>query len=142
MIKVTPFRRWHMQWLQQAGAAADGRFGYGIDVLMELEKQNSWTAVLDGTPVACGGTMLHWPGRHMAWVYFNPDTRPHMLALTRAVVHALSKVRGRVEFTVRADFKQGHRWAKMLGFSVETPLLKQYGPEGEDHVGYVRFIEE
>lgn len=142
MIKITPFRRWHMQWLQGAGPAMDGRFGYGIDTVLELEKQNSWTAVLDGAPVACGGTLLQWPGRHQAWMYMNEGTGPHMLPLTKAVARALGGVKGRVEFTVRADFAQGHRWARLLGFEVETPLLKGYGPEGEDHVGYVRFNKE
>jgi hypothetical protein len=30
------------------------------------------------------------------------------------------------------------KWAKMLGFRVETPLLTMFGPEGESHVSYVR----
>ena len=40
--------------------------------------------------------------------------------------------------TVLKDFKQGHRWAKILGFELETPTLRAYGPAGEDHAGYVR----
>jgi hypothetical protein len=39
---------------------------------------------------------------------------------------------------VHAGFKDGKRWAEALGFSVETPVLRQYGPDGADHVGYLR----
>jgi hypothetical protein len=39
---------------------------------------------------------------------------------------------------VRADFEMGNRWAKMLGFEVETPLMKNYWPGGIDAVGYVK----
>jgi hypothetical protein len=41
--------------------------------------------------------------------------------------------------TVRKDFVQGHRWAQMLGFEMETPEMKAYDPQGATHVGYVRF---
>jgi hypothetical protein len=140
--QIVPFRRWHLVWLQEQGPAADGNFGYGVDVLMTLEKQNCWTVVQDGKPIACGGTLLQWPGRHQAWMYMAPQTSRHMRFITHAVQSGLEKIKGRIEFTVRADFAQGHRWAKMLGFSVETPCLKDYGPEGEDHVGYVRFNKE
>jgi hypothetical protein len=50
----------------------------------------------------------------------------------------LAMVKGRLELTVRFDFDEGHRWAKMLGFKVETPVMPFYGPEGEPHSMYVR----
>jgi hypothetical protein len=138
--RVVPFRRWHYEWLVAAGDAAEGknmRIAEGI--LEQLERQNSWTGVADGDPVVCGGTIAQWPGRHTAWVYLNPAAGPAMVRATREVGRKILDVRGRIEFTVRCDFRNGHRWAKLLGFEVETPLLKAYGPEGEDHVGYVRF---
>lgn len=61
-----------------------------------------------------------------------------MLRALRAMDANLAKIRGRIEMTVRADFTKGQRWAQLLGFSVETPVLKNYGPLGEDHTGYVR----
>lgn len=112
---------------------------YDAATLMEMERQNSWTAVVDGDPIACGGTLKQWPRRHTAWTYMTAKTGPHMMFLTRTVKDVLKKVPGRVEMTVRYDFEQGHRWARILGFEVETPRLKNYGPESEDHTGYVRF---
>jgi hypothetical protein len=138
MIKVTPFRRWHLLWLMDEPAVG-GALPFDIEVAMTLEKHNSWTASDDGAPIACGGTIEQWKGRHQAWMFMTTRTAPHMLTITRAVKRQLAATPGRVEMTVRADFPQGHRWARMLGFQREFPgVLKQYGPEGEDHVGYVR----
>lgn len=103
-----------------------------------MESANSWTGVVDGTPVVCAGTLQQWPGRHTAWAYVAKGTRPHMAWITERVRENLDGLKGRIELTVRADFAPGLRWARRLGFAVESPLLKMYGPHGEDHVGFVR----
>lgn len=137
--RVVPFCRWHMAWLHQDGNPPP----FGTDTLLLLEKQNCWTVVVDGEPVACGGTLMEWPGRHIAWSYMSERTGPHMSFITKAVRKGLEQVKGRIEMTVRHDFAQGHRWARILGFRIENPpgILERYGPEGEDHVAYVRFGE-
>jgi len=126
-----------MAWLLAEGEPAP----FDVDTLLVLEKQNSWTVVADGNPVACGGTLEQWPGRHIAWVYLNKETGAHMKFITRAVQKGMAKLKGRIEMTVRADFAQGHRWARILGFRIENEpgILRAFGPQGEDHVAYVRF---
>lgn len=135
--KIVPFKRWHIEWLQSRTGVTEG-FVFDEAVSASLEGQNSWTAVLDGEVLACGGTIQHWPGRHMAWTHLGPQTAPHMLWLTRAVKEKLQGVKGRIEMNVRCGFEQGHRWAGLLGFTVETPVMVAWGPQGEDHSGYVR----
>ena len=127
-----------MAWLQEQ-AGADRGFMFDTETLLTLEKQNSWTLVADMLPVACGGTVQHWPGRHMAWSYLNKNTGPHMVAITKAVQAKLKPVAGRIELTVLHGFEPGHRWARILGFQIETPEMPSYGPNGETHTGYVRF---
>jgi hypothetical protein len=61
-----------------------------------------------------------------------------MLFITRAARDCLAKVKGRIEMSVKYGFHTGERWAYMLGFDFEAKL-KRYGPEGEDHNGFVRF---
>ena len=106
--------------------------------------------------LACGDTLAQWPGRHLAWAYLNATTGRHMTYITRGARRVIERAQGRVEFSVRRDFAKGHRWARMLGFDVENfpgtkieeypadavvpGLLRRYGPEGEDHVAYVRFV--
>ncbi len=138
-LRVVPFRRWHYAWLAQANPTADGGSFTPVEhILTQLESQNSWTGVLDGNPIACAGTIQQWPGRHQAWAYLGKNSGPHMVWITKQVLAHVERVKGRVEFTVRSDFPIGQRWAKLLGFRIEAPCLVQYGPQGEDHVGFVR----
>jgi hypothetical protein len=137
---VVPFRRWHYNWLTERIAAADVGAGVPLDeaLLRQLEAHNSWTGVIDGEPIVCAGTVLQWPGRHIAWAYLGNDTARHMLWITREVLRNLALVKGRIELTARCDFPAGCKWAAMLGFRVETPRMANFGPGGEDHTGYVR----
>ena len=136
---VVPFRRHHYEWLRESNPTAEGgMFVPSESVLAQLEAQNSWTGVVDGSPVVCAGTIRQWPGRHTAWAYLGKSTGPHMVWITKAVLGNLAVVEGRIEFTVRSDFPIGQRWARMLDFKVENPRMERYGPEGEDHVGFVR----
>jgi hypothetical protein len=141
IYRVVRFKRWHLDWLIDAGDAEGGRFPHqDAATLRFMEAQNSWTLMVDGTPVMCGGTMQQWPGRHIAWAYLNKLAGRHMRFITKGARRILDGVRGRVEITVREDFMGGHRWARMLGFEEETPLMRGYGPDGEDHVGYVKIM--
>lgn len=137
--RVVPFKQHHYLWLREGNPTADGgMFVPTVETLAQIEGQNSWTGVIDGEPVACAGTIFQWPGRHTAWAYMGRNTGPHMRWITKAVLNNLAVVKGRIELTVRADFPMGQRWARMLGFEVETPLMRAFGPLGEDHVGFVR----
>lgn len=135
--KVVPFRSWHFEWVGDASEPGD--VGLHPTVLAQLERENSWTCIVDGAVVMCAGTVKQWSTRHTSWALLNRElSPPHMRWLTQETRKNLAGVAGRVELTVRADFPQGQKWARLLGFEVETPLLKMFGPEGEDHIGYVR----
>lgn len=131
---VSTFKRWHIDWLESVEPGT-----LPLDAIVHMEAGNARTVLTDdGVALMCGGTLQHWPGRHMAWALFDKKAAPHMLAITRATKTFFDEVQGRIEFTVRCDFAAGHKFAKLLGFEVETPLMRMYGPEGEDHVGYIR----
>ena len=136
-LLVVPFRRQHYAWLSPR--AEGGRLPPMSDALLaQLEASNSWTGVTEGEPVVCAGTVQAWPGRHQAWAYVTRGTLRLMPQITTAVLSNLARLKGRIEFTVRADFPAGLRWARTLGFEVETPRLRAFGLDGEDHVGFVR----
>jgi hypothetical protein len=136
--RVVPFKAWHYDWLRSTEAAEGPLMRIDDRLLRELEGQNWWTGVVDGAPIVCAGTMQQWPGRHLAFAYVAKGTLPHLPWISEQVMKNLAGLKGRIEFTVRADFAAGLRWAKRLGFEVETPVLKAFGPQGEDHVGFVR----
>jgi hypothetical protein len=136
---LRPFRAWHAGWLEDKGFPAGGWLRLSPEQIQIIERHPSWTVIGDeGEPIACGGCVQIWPGRYSAWAYLNEATGPHMLAITRYALECLATVKGRLEMTVRTDFEAGHRWARILGFTVETPVMPFYGPEGEAHSMYVR----
>lgn len=139
--RVVPFRREHYGWLASNAPSAEGSLNVHLtdDLFTQLEAQNSWTCAVDGEPVMCAGTIEQWPGRHIAWAYVRRGTLPHLMWLTDEARKNLARIKGRIEFTVRKDFPAGQRWARQLGFQIETPLLAKFGPEGEDHMAFVRF---
>lgn len=112
-------------------------FDPSLDMCRALEG-NAWSCWAGASVVACGGTIEVWPGRNLAWCLLTRPALGGIRQITNAAAEVVATPLGRVEATVRADYPRGHRWMEILGFELETPLLKQYGPHGEDHVGYVR----
>jgi len=142
-IKLVPFEAWHMDALENTDAV-DG-FSKGVvtdkNATRLLETQDCWTLFDNGGEViACGGFLKQWERRYIGWMFVTQRSSKYMIRLTRILKIFIPDVKGRIDITVRADFKEGHRWAKMLGFEIENKpgILKQYGPEGEDHIAYVR----
>lgn len=141
--RLEPFEAWHMRAL----GIADSVDGINATEMLSdtdckmLERTDAWTLFnSEGDVVACGGTIRQWRGRHTAWMYITPLAARCMVKLTRLVQQVLEETAGRIEMTVREDFAPGHRWARLLGFEVENPpgVLKRFGPDGENHVAYVR----
>lgn len=150
------FRRADLKKIVEVGDAEGGQFFPDLGTQMALEQMpNVWTILWNDEPLLCGGTVEQWPGRHIAFAFLNKTTGRHMIFTTKAAIQIVNNVQGRVEFTVRRDFAKGHRWARLIGFHVEEcpdlmverlPVstrvpgqMKAFGPEGEDHVAYVRF---
>lgn len=133
--KLVPFRAWHLAWL---GRALEPGPWPDSGTLAMLETQRSYTGMVDGEVVVCGGVMMQWKYRHTCWALLGPSAPKYISWITREARKVLAEVVGRIELTVRCDFPAGQRWAELLGFQVETPRLKAFGPEGEDHIGYVR----
>lgn len=98
-----------------------------------LQTQNTKTIVADGKPVAVGGTMELWPGRHLAWAFVADDAGKHMVGITRLAKKVMKNAKGRIEASARSDFGPGVRWLQALGFK-DFRLEKEYGPFREDHI--------
>lgn len=138
---VTRFQRWHLPYVLRDGSPEEGAsLKHDPETLRVMERSpNTWTAVVDGVPVAAGGTIELWDRRHQAWAYLGKDARKAIFAISRTAYDVVHRVKGRVECTARLDFLPAQKWAKMLGFEVETPCLRSYGPAGESHIGFVLF---
>lgn len=110
------------------------------EYLAMLARSESWTGYIDGKVVVCAGIVDVWPGRCQVWSVISATIGAHgMLQLSRAVERALRLKTGRIEAVVASEFEAGHRWAKMLGFKLETPEpMRQWFPEGGDASLYSR----
>jgi hypothetical protein len=101
----------------------------------------SFTAMLDGRIIGLAGLLPQWPGRAIAWVLASNVPMRCWPAITRETIRVLEAAHTagyrRIEMTARADDPPANRWALRLGFKPYAALW-MYGPDGADHVGYVR----
>lgn len=130
---IVPFEREHLERMvvqqQQQGLEhllTDDLY----DVLVDGQ---SYT-VMDGDEVLiCGGAMEISPGRAVAWAYLARQVGVRMSFITRAVRRFLGMLNyRRIEIDVDCDFEQAHRWAKMLGFTMECERRRSFSPDGRD----------
>jgi hypothetical protein len=104
-----------------------------------LQKAGPCFTVLDGeTVIACMGLIDVWPNgthtRYIVWALISECGPVNFLKITRRARNWLAAQSGpvRVEATVAANFKQGHRWVDLLGFKCETPDgMEGYSPYGD-----------
>ncbi len=101
--------------------------------------------VMDGDkPVAIFGGFLFVPGVVHLWGLISDDAKQKPLAFHRIVSDLLdyygktSQTR-RIQMDVKADFEEGQKWAKALGFEYEG-TMKRYGVNGDDFHLYARVI--
>lgn len=109
-----------------------------------IEAAEGWafTGVVNGVPIGSAGVMPIWQGRGMAWAYLSKDTSgSRFMAVHRAVKRFLEMCfLHRIEMTVDCDFEPGHRWARMLGFTMEAERMSAYRPDGGDCALYARVL--
>lgn len=105
----------------------------------DIAKMESYTAFIDGRPVAIAGILPIWEGRAECWAIIAQDIgRAGMRKFHRAALAFLdaSPLR-RMEAFCDANFVQAHRWLLMLGFEYEGAARK-YSPDGRDCLRFAR----
>lgn len=100
-----------------------------------------YAAVHENDVVCIFGAMEQWRGRWQIWSVMGENSGRWMFQLTKMGLAFVKSLEGhRIDATVEADFKAGHRWMRMLGFAPEAVLV-QYLPDGTDVVQYVQLRE-
>jgi hypothetical protein len=106
-----------------------------------LEHSIAYTALDDGVPVACAGLVEHWEGRASVWAFLAAMGPNRFIAVHRACMAFLDVCyTRRVEMSVDCNFKEAHRWAKMLGFTMEAERMEAYSPDGRSCALYARVL--
>lgn len=90
----------------------------------------------NGVCIGCAGILELWQDRASAWCLMSEACGKHLLEITRVIREALDlHPARRIEMTVLADFPAGIRWARMLGFRVETPEpMRRYMQERDAYL--------
>lgn len=91
----------------------------------------------DDKPVAIIGLTLLWPGCADIWGVISDEVRKTPISFHKNIMHALNfyaeelKLK-RLQVFVQAEFNEGCKWMKSLGFVTEGRLAS-FGPEGKDY---------
>lgn len=141
MIEVVPFKAAHLAAITLQDAQANLSDWVTVDQGLSLEEHNSYTALYQGQPVAAAGVINQWFGRATAWAFVGDVGPGVFLPVHRAVKRFLDGCyTQRLEMTVDCDFPQAHRWARMLGFTMECERMRCYTPDGRDSALYARIL--
>ncbi|RTL11288.1 MAG: N-acetyltransferase [Neisseriaceae bacterium] len=103
---------------------------------------NGWTLFVDDKPIFCAGLFKMYGKRYVAWSLIAWNCGCYFRRIMRVINRYLRMFyQGcRIECTCDVNFKQAHRFAEMLGFKLEAPLMRQYEVDGRDSCLYAMIV--
>lgn len=108
-------------------------------VRMVCQQGQAFAVVADGETMVIAGLIEMWEGRSLMWSLMSKNAGKHMRYILKATERMITTFGARrVESTVDCDFKQGHRFMRLLGFQMEAERMKSYEPDGRDCALYAR----
>ena len=139
MIRVVDFAPEHLRMLKVQPRQRDTLAILTEEDMELLRSANAYTVFAGDKPIICGGVMEILPWRGLAWS-FVAGTLKHVFVHVHRVAKRVVDVAPypRLEMEVECEFVEGHRWANLLGFELETARMRKYGPNGLDYARYVR----
>lgn len=138
MIVFVPLKAEHVLMM---GELVDIHAGTELtaELAVDLEQIGGTAAVVDGEVVGIAGIMPKWEGSGIAWAWLAKNWRRHARDITNEIRRVLDASElDRIELAVKVDFERGHKWARMLGFDLETLSARKWGPDGGSYSIYVR----
>ena len=102
--------------------------------------EDVWSFRKEGRLLAIGGLGFPSEGRMIAWILLDEECGKWLLPLTRFLRVFIDEYHSpRVEMHVCAGFGAGEKWARLLGFTNETPMpMRRFFPDGSDAYLYAR----
>ena len=145
-MTITPFAAWHYIAIASAVYAWTGVEHQPDPATLAIRFEMdgpAFTAWQAQTLVGCAGVMIPWSGLGYAWAVVTDAARQSPRAIHRATREHLDQIirehgLRRVEASVQADVPRNVKWARALGFDVESEM-KGWGPKGETFLKMVRF---
>jgi hypothetical protein len=117
-LHVTPFYPEHLLYLKVHAVQTDEYRALLSPAAAILLQSSVGVTGWDGaTCVGCVGVFQHWPGRCEAWGLMSNVASKHVLGVLHMVKGVLDNYPSRrVEMTVKAHNRHGHKLARHLGF--------------------------
>lgn len=143
---VVPFIAVHLEGFKvQKGQGLVNKYMISSEYIETIADYGPvYTGCVDGKPMIFAGMIQIHPHIGMMWAILSEDCKNHMLSATRAVKKFMDDHAHipRLETAVQRDFKEGHRWAKMLGFQNETPEIgmRNFDEAGATYDLYARCV--
>ena len=146
-VNIVPFKNEHAEFIlsQELNAKELYLKPEHRQYALYLEQVGtSFTGIVNNKPIAAGGIFMLWDIVAEGWVIATNDVWQYSISFARHfktktdVLIETQKIK-RLQTTVKADFKLGHRFAQWLGMKSEG-LMKNYGPDGSDYIRYARII--
>ncbi len=134
MRYVVPFHAAHILALKLQPAQAWIGAYLTEPQLRTLENEWAVTLMDDGVPLGSAGAVPWHQNRALVWSFVGDRITKRIFV----EVHLLARqwLRGlpfrRLEAAIDIDFAAGHRWATLLGFTVEAERMRGYMVDGRD----------
>jgi RimJ/RimL family protein N-acetyltransferase len=145
MIKIIGFQEWHISAIEKKWIySGDPELEKHFLAASKSESCCMYTVVIENRPIAILGLTKLWSGVGEIWGIISDNVKEKPVAFHKAVLrmirlHAEKLNLRRLSLEVRADYPEGLRWAKSLGFE-EEGYFKKYGPDGADYKIFARFF--
>lgn len=136
------FRTFTAEHLRYLSPQAGQRYDHAILLntqYAEIVSNNFGLSGWEGSRcVGAAGVVPIFAHRAVAWAILSNDAAPYMLQIVRKARSYLAMTHyQRIEIAVRADFEEGHRFARLIGMQLETPEpMRKHGANGEDEMMY------
>lgn len=139
MITFEPFKAGHLvHFVPQPAQAREHAAMIASGELRGLETGIALSAWVGARCVGAAGLVAVRPHRAVAWAVLSQGAAAYMLPIARKVRRVIlaSQFR-RVEFTVAAGFREGQKFAALIGATRETPEpMRFFGADGGDEIMY------
>lgn len=139
-IEFVAFKPKHLAALRlqamQASAQPTMNEAHGREI--EATGGRTFTMLLHGTPIACGGAFEIWPGRAYVWSYLTDDALRNARALHRFAIRTLARMPWRrLESYADVQHRSAARWLLHLGFQFEG-VARAWASDGRDMAQFAR----
>ena len=125
-------------------APAENTLVFGQHAQKLQVEGGSYTYIVNGYPVVCGGVAPLWPGVGEGWVVAGQGIYDHGIQVARGTRQLLTEIAERqnlhrIQSAVLDNNPKLERFARFVGFTPEG-VLRRYGTDRTDYTLYSRLF--